>query len=112
MPTVTKVKRPWIPEKPKQSKWSNPTYNGITNKDYSKAPWRHARQRQLDKQPLCEECYKNGRLVDATVVDHKVPVRLGGEFMDEDNHVSLCESCHNRKSAKERYIPTPPQNRG
>ena len=103
MPTVHKTKRPWIPEKPAASRWSGPTYNGVTNADYRKAPWRKARQRQLDKQPLCEECLAHNKLEEATVVDHITPVRLGGKFLDENNHRSLCTSCHNRKSAKERH---------
>ena len=102
MPTVRKVERPWVKKADPKARWAHQTHNGISNDDYRKAPWRKARQRQLDKQPLCERCLANHKLVTATVVDHIDPVRLGGSFLDVNNHMSLCTSCHNRKSAGER----------
>ncbi|MHA1225278.1 MAG: HNH endonuclease [Candidatus Hodarchaeales archaeon] len=55
--------------------------------------WRKYREWYLRRHPLCVKC---GRL--ATVVDHIVPVSLGGDFWDENNHQALCEECHNRKT--------------
>ncbi|MVM31182.1 hypothetical protein GO755_14160 [Spirosoma sp. HMF4905] len=103
MPTLKKIVRPWMmpKEKPK-SRWANETYNGIRNQDYRNAPWRRTRKLQLEKEPLCKYCLDNKKLTPATVVDHKKPVRLGGGFLDENNLMSLCKSCHARKSAKER----------
>ncbi len=36
------------------------------------------------------------------VVDHIKPVSQGGAFWDEDNLQAMNQSCHQRKSAKER----------
>lgn len=57
--------------------------------------WQKYRERFLSQHPLCEEC---GKL--ATVVDHIVPHK-GNQtlFWDSNNHQSLCETCHNRKTA-------------
>nr|WP_211224439.1 HNH endonuclease signature motif containing protein [Eremococcus coleocola] len=49
---------------------------------------------------MCEECKKHGRTTVATVVDHIVPHKGNKKlFWDSNNHQSLCESCHNRKTA-------------
>ena len=58
---------------------------------------------------MCEE---NGDLVFANTVDHKIPINpldpfdtQGGKYphpLDPDNFQSMCPSCHNRKSAKEK----------
>jgi 5-methylcytosine-specific restriction protein A len=52
---------------------------------------------------LCEHCAKAGRIEAAYAVDHIRPHR--GDltlFWDHANHQSLCESCHNAKSVRER----------
>jgi 5-methylcytosine-specific restriction protein A len=41
-------------------------------------------------------------LTPAIVVDHVVPLKMGGERFDWANLQSLCASCHNRKSLCER----------
>lgn len=47
-------------------------------------------------------CLRAGRLVPATVVDHITPHKGNSElFWDSANWQSLCESCHNRKTAGE-----------
>ena len=61
------------------------------------ARWRRYRKNYLAKHPLCADC---GTL--ATVIDHIVPHKGNRAlFWDENNHQSLCESCHNRKTASE-----------
>jgi len=63
--------------------------------------WQKVRKIYLRKNPLCVECLKEGRVESATVVDHIEPHRGDNEkFWNEDNFQSLCESCHNRKTAK------------
>ena len=63
--------------------------------------WRKVRKMYLNKNPLCVECLKSGIITPATVVDHIEPHKGDyGKFWDEDNMQSLCESCHNRKTAK------------
>ena len=102
MPTVNKTKRPWMPDKPK-ARWSNEAQGGVPNQFYRNAPWRHLRKSWLEDNPLCKDCRDNKRLTPATVVDHVKPIRLGGAPLDRNNLMSLCKSCHARKSAKERH---------
>lgn len=57
--------------------------------------WARIRNRYIHAHPLCEECAKAGRYVDATVVHHRLPLADGGTH-DETNLESLCTSCHER----------------
>ena len=57
--------------------------------------WLDLRGVQLDKNPLCERCVNNGKYVEATVVNHKIPHK--GEwklFNDPENLESVCKHCH------------------
>ena len=57
---------------------------------------------QLLREPFCRECARRGVRTWATVVDHVVPHRGDWQlFIDPANHQSLCERCHNRKTARE-----------
>ena len=70
---------------------------------YNLSIWRdQLRPAQLLREPFCRECAKAGRRTKATRVDHVIPHR--GDwllFIDPANHQSLCERCHNRKTAME-----------
>lgn len=71
-------------------------------KNFYKTPeWRAARKRQLNSQPFCEECLKAGKRTKATMVDHIVPIKQGGDKFAPSNLQSLCFSCHSRKSVEE-----------
>lgn len=70
--------------------WSNKKKTGV-------------RDRFLRRNPLCAECRRNGRDRAATVVDHIVPHKGDRLLMrDVGNMQSLCDGCHNAKSARER----------
>jgi 5-methylcytosine-specific restriction protein A len=56
----------------------------------------------LNQHPLCVVCERFGRLIDARVVDHVVPIKQGGERFAATNLQSLCIRCHNRKTVTER----------
>lgn len=66
---------------------------------------RHRKWRRmvLARQPTCADPFgrHGGRLVTATVADHIVPLRRGGDWRLE-NGQGLCVSCHNRKTAREQ----------
>lgn len=68
---------------------------------YHSREWRHLRQNFLIWHPFCEECWKNGKLTKASIVDHIVPIKQGGPALDENNLQALCVSCHSRKSVIE-----------
>lgn len=66
--------------------------------------WRKAREDFLQRNPLCVMDQELGRVVQATVVDHKVPHRGDMKlFWDRGNWQSLCKDCHDRhKQRQER----------
>ncbi|NBK26432.1 MAG: HNH endonuclease [Spirochaetia bacterium] len=68
---------------------------------YHSKAWRRKRQDFLIENPFCVECRKHGRLTKATIVDHIVPIMMGGPVLDDSNLQSLCASCHGRKSIEE-----------
>lgn len=59
--------------------------------------WRKARATYLREHPLCAMHMEIGQVVQATVVDHKIPHR-GDQalFWDRSNWQSLCKECHDR----------------
>lgn len=60
------------------------------------------RQREavLNKNPLCVECQKQGRIKAAEEIDHIVPLWADGK--DElSNLQGLCKPCHKAKTAEE-----------
>ncbi len=63
--------------------------------------WRKARKAFLARHPLCAMCEAQGRLTQATVVDHIVPHQGNRSlFWDRDNWQPLCDNHH--ASAKQR----------
>ncbi|MFR9500662.1 MAG: HNH endonuclease signature motif containing protein [Rikenellaceae bacterium] len=99
MPTKPKSpRRPWMPErKPQEGRYNS------NSKFYHSPAWRKLRAMQMERQPLCEECLRNGIVRDANVADHITPINQGGEALDINNLQSLCHSCHNRKSGQEKH---------
>jgi hypothetical protein len=66
---------------------------------YSTARWRKLRAAKLAASPLCEVHGLRGKLVSATVVDHRVAIAAGGDpFPDLDGLMSMCASCHSTKT--------------
>lgn len=98
-PTIKKmVSRPWLPKrKPFEGKrlYANTQF-------YSSPQWRRLRNAFIAKNPLCFHCLKNGKYEPATVVDHIIPINMGGDPLDEKNLQPLCAKCHNAKSAKDK----------
>ena len=101
MPNVPKKgsKKPWIKYqdlgRPKRQTWKGNEHEDASF--YNSRAWRRLRAWTLAGEPMCRSCNKV-----ATVVDHILPIRLGGERMDPNNLQPLCASCHNKKSRSER----------
>lgn len=68
--------------------------------------WQQYRLRFLQQNPLCEFCKEQGKVTEATVVDHIIPHK-GDQtiFWDEGQWQSLCASCHSSvKQREEKQI--------
>jgi 5-methylcytosine-specific restriction enzyme A len=91
-----KINRPWVKQrKPFERERSNEGF-------YNSWSWRKFAKQYKDANPLCVHCEANGVITPGTVADHIIPINKGGEKFNENNIQTLCESCHNRKSAGER----------
>jgi 5-methylcytosine-specific restriction protein A len=55
----------------------------------------------LAEEPCCRECLSAGKRVQATEVDHIVPLASGGSN-NRSNMQGLCSPCHAAKSKRER----------
>ena len=69
-----------------------------TQRRYGRA-WKRIRDRHISQHPLCEQCEKDGKIVPAAEVHHKVPISQGGTHA-RDNLIALCKSCHARIHAE------------
>lgn len=67
---------------------------------YGTRTWQRLRAAKLSTDPLCYACEMRGRIVPAVAVDHVVAIKRGGPpFPPLDGLMSLCEPCHNSKTA-------------
>jgi 5-methylcytosine-specific restriction endonuclease McrA len=87
---------------------AEPSSTVITGSDqrqalYSAAKWRRARRAFLLRNPICAECERNGLVVAATIVDHKLGHRgdWRSTFWDSAQWQAMCQPCHAKKSALE-----------
>jgi 5-methylcytosine-specific restriction protein A len=100
MPYLERIKGPKYP-KAKETASRGKTPEEV--KYYGSGYWKRRSEavRVRDKR-RCQECLRNG---DPTVyginVDHKIPRRQGGTD-DDENLECLCDTCHARKSRRER----------
>ena len=79
--------------------WSTDRVRGGADARGYDSRWRKARKLFLERNPLCVECRKEGRLTPATVVDHIIPHRGDRKlFWDESNWQPLCKEHHDRKT--------------
>ena len=96
MPTIPKPpRRAYLPPRETQGRRIH-----ANSAFYQSARWRRLRTIKLNADPLCEECRRAGRITEATVVDHIVPINEGGAALD------LSDACHNRKSGREAHKRT------
>ncbi len=67
---------------------------------YNTSAWKRLRLAKLAHDPLCYACTLRGLTVEAVAVDHMHAIAKGGDpFPDFDRLMSLCERCHNEKTA-------------
>lgn len=69
---------------------------------YNTTQWKRLRLAKLSASPICEHCEPLQRIVPALIVDHVIAIRNGGiVFPSLDGLQSLCQTCHNRKTASD-----------
>lgn len=61
------------------------------------------RARRLRLHPLCRQCQLEGRVSATTVIDHIVPLALGGPDTDA-NTQGLCDTCNLRKTEADQRL--------
>jgi 5-methylcytosine-specific restriction endonuclease McrA len=70
---------------------------------YTTQRWQRIRRQKLQQNPLCEVCLKHQRIEPAIAVDHIIAISEGGDaYPALDRLMSLCTSCHNRKTRGEQ----------
>lgn len=69
---------------------------------YDSAVWKYTRAAKLRRDPMCQACAAQGTVQQAEHVDHWEPLAKGGHPTADDNLVSLCNSCHSRKTVAEQ----------
>ena len=69
------------------------------NAMYNSTFWQRLRIAQLSKHPLCASCLLNGRVTQATHVDHVFPwTQINPAAFYRNIFQSLCNECHGEKS--------------
>jgi len=81
--------------KPKQRKG----YSAGRDSFYHSPTWRKFRKSYLIMNPLCVICDNQGKVTEATVLDHKRRIKDGGHHWDESNLQGLCKRCNAIKTA-------------
>jgi 5-methylcytosine-specific restriction protein A len=70
---------------------------------YDSPQWRRMRAIKIKCTPYCEECYRQGSISEAKIVDHILPIKdCPDRRLDLTNLQSLCLSCHNKKHGKNK----------
>jgi 5-methylcytosine-specific restriction protein A len=64
--------------------------------------WKRLRNAFIRSNPLCVECEKDNKIIEATDVDHITPIAIAPHRrLDSTNLQSLCHSCHSKKTSQE-----------
>lgn len=108
MPTINRRGRSYSTSKKRRPdpifKQRNYSWASKSNYDiYNSYRWRKYNKSFAKLNPLCQACEAEGRYTPGQVTDHIIPINEGGSVEDSRNHMRMCRSCHNRKSARERY---------
>lgn len=71
---------------------------------YKSRAWRKLSHKWLASNPICVECYRQGIIRPAQIVDHITELKDDySRRLDTTNLQSLCRACHNRKTADEKH---------
>lgn len=95
----SRLARPTAPDKPKPR--VHEARGSAHSRGYGRK-WQAARLGYLQHHPLCVHCLAKGHVTTATVCDHIDPHKGDMvKFWDFENNIeSLCQTCHNKKTAE------------
>lgn len=96
------------PIKPKRVEYQ---HEDNSSRFYNNLSWKRLRNYYYTRHPICEECIKHGKVNPTEEIHHKIPFLIGNTeeerwrlFLDENNLMSLCSSCHDKLHLKgKRY---------
>lgn len=79
-------------------------------KFYHSPAWRKVRKWYILRNPLCEECERQGKITSGSLVDHIIPInnkdaydtKGHGEPLKGSNLQTLCKRCHSTKTGKSK----------
>ena len=99
---------PYIPDGPRRSylpekKEIEKKRSADNQPFYTSKAWRDARASKLSKTPMCEVDRYRGRVTEAKVVDHIIPIFYGGSRFASENLMSMGLRMHNRKTRFEYH---------
>ena len=80
--------KPKSPENSRMKRLLTREYNSRRperHKIYSSSRWQKLRDYKRRRNPLCEECLRQGLNTPAELVDHITPIEEGGEIFDLEN---------------------------
>ncbi|MCT3575464.1 HNH endonuclease signature motif containing protein [Levilactobacillus brevis] len=78
-------------------------HEGRYQQFYKSSQWRKLSRRFLENNPICVQCYQDGVIRKADVVDHIVELRDDwSRRLDESNLQPLCYRHHNQKTKQAR----------
>ena len=69
---------------------------------YNSRRWRSIAKNHKKNNPLCIQCLQEGKTTPVDVTDHITSIDDGGHKTDLNNLQSLCHSCHNKKTGKNK----------
>lgn len=86
---------------PRPAKRTIPRKPTSSQAKYKSAAWQRVRALKLQVDPVCEVHKSVGVLIDCTErmpIDHIIRIADNGAFADDRNLMTLCTTCHERKS--------------
>ena len=92
-----------MPTIPRLHKQHRPRYLYLNKSAeyYASKAWRDLRDWYIQRHPLCERCFEQGKITPAEHVHHKTPFLTGitksdkfALLTDPDNLMSVCAPCH------------------
>lgn len=78
---------------------TNKGYQSSNDPFYQTKEWKAFRRNYLNTYPLCTICDEHDEVVEATVLDHRIPINKGGAKWDYNNLQGLCKKHNAIKTA-------------